>query len=76
MTTTKTTIQTPAGDIREGSIIEYTAFGGERRQVEVECVDQDIKNGRAGFDGFVAGGRDRDDGVWGYADQVDRVIKF
>ena len=40
---------------RVGSIIKYRAFGGEVRTVEVESKEADIKDGRAGFDGILAG---------------------
>lgn len=61
----------------EGSIIEYRPFGGGTRRVEVTLVDFDIKNGRPGFDGRLAndGDASTEQGtVWGYCDQVTRVV--
>lgn len=57
---------------RVGSIIKYRAFGGEIRTVEVESKEEDIKNGRPGFDGTTTSGMD----CWGYDDQIISVVKF
>ena len=57
---------------RKGSTIMYHAFGGEVRKVVVESKEDDIKNGRPGFDG-----QDLDGGRWwGYDDQIIKVLKF
>ena len=67
-------------DYGEGSIIIYSPFGGGTRRVRVECRESDIKNGRPGFDGVLVSQTDGDatedgDGVWGYDDQIIRVVK-
>jgi hypothetical protein len=63
-------------DYREGSVIEYTAFGGLKRIVLVTEKSDDVKNGRPGFDGKEQGSDSDSDGVWGYDDQISRVIKY
>ena len=57
---------------RVGSIITYRTFGGEIRRVTVESKEDDIKNGRPGFDGQVRDG----EWCWGYDDQITSVVKF
>ena len=61
-------------DYGEGSIIEYRNFGDELVRVRVERREDDIKNGRPGFDGtgigLAFGLR-----VWGYDDQITQVVK-
>jgi hypothetical protein len=56
-------------DIREGSVvIVREAFGtGRPREVVVEAVEEDIKNGRPGIDYA---------GSWAYLTQVDRVVTY
>ena len=56
-------------DIRQGSrVVVRDNFGmGQPREVTVACVEDDIKNGRPGFD---YGNN------WAYLTQVDRVVKF
>jgi hypothetical protein len=56
-------------DIREGSrVIVRGDFGqGRPREVIVEAVEADIKNGRPGIDY---------DGSWAYLTQVDRVVSY
>jgi hypothetical protein len=56
-------------DIRVGSVVIVRGdFGmGKPRQVVVENVDADIKNGRPGIDY---------DGSWAYLTQVDRVVTY
>lgn len=56
-----------------GSIIFYDAFGGTCRKVRVTLRDENIKNGRPGFDGVIVGGPDEGLTVWGYDDQITRV---
>jgi hypothetical protein len=63
-------------DIRQvgpGAIIEYRPFGGDEiRRIWVDLHLNDIKNGRPGFDGTeVNTGRS----VWGYDDQITRIIR-
>lgn len=72
-----TEIHTPAGPVRVGDILRYQTFGGTSRRIEVTNVEDDIKNGRPGFDGQMIDeyGRPWNDGMfggacWGYADQV------
>ena len=60
-----------------GSVIEYSPFGGGCRRVVVEEKEDDIKNGRPGFSGHQVGAGPRDGlggGVWGYDDQIIRVV--
>jgi hypothetical protein len=56
-------------DIREGSIVIVRGdFGqGRPREVVVEGVEEDIKNGRPGIDY---------EGSWAYLHQVDRVVQY
>jgi hypothetical protein len=64
-------------DYTEGSIIEYRTFTGGIRRVEVLERCDDVKNGRPGFDGFEVQRSPADDttGVWGYDDQITRVVR-
>lgn len=66
MTTTKT-----ANDVQIGDIVLVQGWDGERRTVKVTYVSEDIKNGRAGFDGIRT-----TDGleVWAYCDQIAQFI--
>lgn len=57
---------------RVGSVIQYRPFGGGLRTVTVDVKEDDIKNGRPGFDGIT----DRGEPVWGYDDQIVAVVKF
>jgi hypothetical protein len=59
-------------DYEVGDTIEYSPFGGGVRRVLVEAKESDIKNGYPGFDGTIAGGEAT---VWGYDDQIIRVVK-
>ena len=59
---------------RVGSVIEYHSFGSEyARRVVVESKETDVKNGRPGFDGLLVDGTLA---VWGYDDQISRVITY
>lgn len=59
-----------------GAVIEYRTFGGGLRRVRVDDVDLDIKNGRPGFSGEMVGAEgDELAGVWGYCDQLVRVVE-
>lgn len=60
-------IETPAGDIREGSIIIASVRGGGTERYTVLSVEENIKNGYAGWNA---------EGRWGYADQVVRVVTY
>jgi len=60
-----------------GDILEYAAFGGEVRRIRVEAVEDDIKNGRPGFDGRLVRptrGMYAGETVWGYDDQITTII--
>jgi|LauGreDrversion2_5_1035112.scaffolds.fasta_scaffold964416_1 hypothetical protein len=57
---------------RVGSTIKYRNFGSELLLVVVESKEEDIKNGRRGFDGILPGGG----GCWGYDSQIVEVVKF
>ena len=64
-------IETPVGLMRVDDNVTYYPFVGPARQVRDTHVHEDIKNGKPGFDGIAASGET----VWGYADQVTRVVK-
>jgi hypothetical protein len=61
-------------EIREGSVVIVRGgFGQELpKEVVVEEVHADIKNGRAGIDYRESNGHDR----WAYLDQVQKVIAY
>lgn len=61
-------------DYKAGNLIEYAAFGGERRIVRVTVKEPDIKNGRPGFDGVVESTRGIGQSVWGYDSQITRIV--
>lgn len=63
-------VQTSQGPLRVDDVATYYAFDGERREVRVTGVHQDIKDGRAGFDGIMPDG----ESVWGYASQVEHIV--
>jgi len=60
---------------RIGSVIEYRTFTGMARTVLVKEKESDIKNGRAGFAAYQKLGMITV-GVWGYDDQITKVIKY
>ena len=67
-------------DYNVGDVIAQTPFGGGVRYVRVTSKDQNIKNGRPGFDGdlVLRDGTPVEmefSGVWGYDDQITEVIK-
>jgi hypothetical protein len=51
-----------------GDTVEYTPMGGGSRIVVVTDKDDNIKNGRPGFEALT-------EGVWGYDDQIVRVVE-
>ena len=55
-----------------GSIIDYRTWTGEVRRIIVTEKLDDVKNGRSGFDGVLVD--DATFEVWGYDDQIVRVI--
>lgn len=58
-----------------GDVVEYVTFGGETRIVEV-IWKGDVKDGEPGFDGVEPGtDPNAPSCVWGYNDQITRVIK-
>jgi hypothetical protein len=61
-----------ANEVQVGDVIIYRAYSGENREVLVSSVSDDIKNGRAGFDGAIVG--DSENLVWGYCSQIVRFI--
>lgn len=63
-------------DLSVGDVIEYAAFGGEKRIVRIEHLEEDVKNGLPGFDGVQIDMPIGDDWkVWGYCDQILRIIR-
>ena len=56
----------------QGSIIDYRTWTGEVRRVIVTSREDDVKNGRSGFDGVLV--NDTGNAVWGYDDQIVRVV--
>ena len=63
---------TPAYDV--GDVIEY--WTGSTRRVLVEYREEDVKNGYPGFGGTcIEGGSDVGMSVWGYDDQITRVVR-
>jgi len=64
-----------AEQIKEGDVVIYRTYNGEDRKVTVTYVSNDIKNGRAGFDGVIVGMENNPMGnVWGYCDQIVRYV--
>jgi hypothetical protein len=62
-------------DYEVGDVIEYRTFTGNHRRVLVEYKEADVKNGRPGFDGTCTnGGANPGMTVWGYDDQITRVV--
>lgn len=59
-------------DYNIGDKVVY--WSGGFRVVLVDEKDEDIKNGRPGFGGTVVGGPDDGMSVWGYDQQIERVI--
>lgn len=55
-----------------GDTVRYETFTGEVRTVKVTAKLDDIKNGRAGFDGVDDNGKGMN--VWGYNSQILRVF--
>jgi hypothetical protein len=54
-----------------GDTVRYETFTGELRTIKVTAKLDEVKNGRAGFDGYVVG--DKNFTVWGYNTQILRV---
>lgn len=57
----------------EGDIIVYRTATG-LRTVLVDYRDPDVKNGRPGFEGTVTEGAEKGRDVWGYDEQIVRVL--
>jgi hypothetical protein len=62
-------------DYKVGDEIVYETFLGNRRRVLVTDREDDIKNGRPGFDGVQVGGSEAGEEVWGYDDQIVNVTR-
>lgn len=61
-----------------GSILVYQPFIGAPRTVKVLDKEDDIKNGRPGFDAVEISEEGKEMAnkfVWGYDDQIIRVVK-
>ena len=56
-----------------GDTIQYQPFGGDLRTVVVTNREDDIKNGRPGFDGHLVGAPGAR--CWGYDSQIVRVVE-
>ena len=54
-----------------GDTLTYSPFGGGIRIIQVTEVDEDIKNGRAGFSGVDKDGNN----WWGYNSQIIVIAK-
>ena len=65
-------------DYRVGSTLTYATFGGGHRTVRVTNLEQEIANGRSGFDGVLLDldGKETQHRVWGYTDQIIRVGSY
>lgn len=61
-------------DYRVGSIIEYKTFTGDSRKIRVTNKQEDIKNGKGGFDGLMMHVANMY--VWGYDEQITAVVKY
>ena len=59
---------------RIGSIIEYKSTCNQLRIVRVSDKLVDVKHGYSGFDAVILGKSEDDGGVWGYDDQIIRVV--
>jgi hypothetical protein len=59
-------------EIKIGDVITYRTFSGGDRKVTVTNVSDNIKNGRAGFDGIIVGWPT--DYVWGYNTQIIEIL--
>jgi hypothetical protein len=62
-------------DYKVGDEIVYETFLGNRRRVLVTDREDDIKNGRPGFDGVIRSGGEAGEEVWGYDDQIISVAR-
>jgi hypothetical protein len=73
-------------DLHIGDVVVYEAFGGEKRRVLIEHLDEEIKNERSGFSGVMLDENNRpipnDSGiddrperhVWGYTSQITQHL--
>ena len=59
-------------NIKIGDVITYRTFSGGDRKVTVTNVSDNIKNGRAGFDGIIVGWPTGY--VWGYNTQIIEIL--
>lgn len=66
-------------EYKVGDVIAQQSFGGGVRYVLVETKEEDVKNGRPGFDGILVTSdgtpiEGEFTGVWGYDSQIMDVI--
>lgn len=61
-------------EYKVGDVIEQHTSIGYTRLVRVEEKEADVKNGRPGFSGICVDPK-MGHGVWGYDDQVLRVVE-
>lgn len=59
--------------LRVGQTVDVTLFGGCRMWLVITAIEEDIKDGRPGIDGYNA--HDATDTRWCYLDQISRVVK-
>lgn len=57
-----------------GDTVRYETFTGDLRTVKVTAKHDEIKNGRAGFDGVDINAKGPFANVWGYNSQILRVF--
>ena len=72
MSLSRTNTHTKSYDV--GDVVRYETYTGDLRTVVVTAKSDNIKNGRAGFDGHIH--RAEFDKVWGYDSQIIRVFKL
>lgn len=64
-------LMSPIGMVRVGDRILQQMWSGGWRWVEITRLEEDVKNGRPGFDGLQVGIDGKlGQGVWGYLDQI------
>jgi hypothetical protein len=71
-------------DLSVGDVVVYAPFAGDERRVVITSLDEEIKNGRSGFGGYIVNldnspmanmhpsnfGKNNNINVWGYSSQI------